>query len=302
MKSENPISPVFPVKIKTWVLSTRPITLIASISPVMIGSAVASRVKPLSIWVFILCLLFALTLQLGTNWANDYFDYIKGADRDTRKGPIRALQAGFISPRQMRVAFITMLLIAAFISLPLLARIGWAFTSSMLLCLLLAALYTGGRRPLGYLGLGDLLVFIFFGFIASAMSAYAQILSFPKGIWASSLLPGSLSCAILCVNNLRDYAEDRQTGKMTLVARFGERFGKMQYAAYLLIAALSPLLLMLQSFPWTISLLWLLTPIAVKPLKIVFCQPCQLNHALELTACLLASVTILFSTILYAHL
>lgn len=303
MKSENLTSKTIPGAVKIWVLSTRPQTLIASISPVMIGTAIAASTRsPISFWVFSLCLMFSLFLQIATNWANDYFDYINGADTQDRKGPRRAVQSGWILPRHMLMAALLALFLAALSSLPLIHRIGWSYLPWMLICLLLALLYTGGKKPLGYLGWGDFLVFIFYGPIATAMSAKAELLYFPKDIWIASLLPGSLSCAILCVNNLRDYIEDRRAKKMTLIARFGPKFGQTEYALCLGISFIALASVIYKTFPLALLCIFMLLPLVIRSLKIVFRQPEKLNIVLKLTAKLLAAATMLLCIIMYAHI
>jgi 1,4-dihydroxy-2-naphthoate polyprenyltransferase len=299
MKSESRTSPAFLEIIKIWVSSSRPKTLIASISPVIIGSSLTTKSDEFSIIIFICCVLFSLTLQIATNWANDYYDYMKGTDRSTRKGPIRPLQIGQITPNQMKRAFQVMLILAALITIPLLNKISWSFLPWMLGCLSLAILYTGGKYPLGYLGWGDFLVFTFYGPVACSMSAYAQLLYFPNGVWIASLIPGAISCALLCINNLRDCSEDREVGKMTLVARCGENFGKWQYTVYLGIAALASLLLFFQSFSPKILLLVGAFSLAKEPILIVWNRPQDLNRALALTAKFLGWISIIF-VILYA--
>jgi 1,4-dihydroxy-2-naphthoate polyprenyltransferase len=229
MKSANPTLPASPSGLKTWILSARPKTLIAGICPVLVGSCLAAHYDGYQRWIALLCLLFSVSLQIGTNWANDYFDYCKGADTFERKGPPRGVQSGWISPLAMRNAAMAAFLCAAFIAVPLILRIGIGFTPLMLLCILCGILYTGGKKPLGYLGLGDLLVLVFYGPVATCCTVYAHLMLVPSDAWLASLPPGLLCCALLCINNLRDVAEDRKAGKMTLVARFGERFGQWEY-------------------------------------------------------------------------
>jgi 1,4-dihydroxy-2-naphthoate polyprenyltransferase len=302
LKNENPTSLPFPGALKVWLESTRPKTLIASISPVLIGSAIASLHQPISYWVFILCLGFSICLQIAVNWANDYFDFIKGTDTPRRQGPLRAIHSGWIEPRTMRNAAFGSLVAAALFSVPLLARVSFAYWPFVLVCLLCAIFYTGGRRPLGYLGLGDLLVFAFYGPVATAGAALAQMNLIPSDAWIASIIPGSLCCAILCVNNLRDIEEDRRAKKMTLVARFGKRFGTLEYAGCLMAAMMAPLFLIDPSMPPALLAVWLLLPLAKEPLSIVFQQHQNLNRALALTARLLAIYTLLFCLIIYAHL
>jgi 1,4-dihydroxy-2-naphthoate octaprenyltransferase len=238
-----------------------------------------------------------MSLQIGANFANDYFDYMKCADTASRKGPLRAVQGGLITPLAMRNAAYGALTVAALFSVSLLWRIGFSYFPLMLLCLLSALLYTGGKKPLGYLGLGDLLVLVFYGPVATCFTVLALTLSIPIEALIASLAPGFLSCAILTTNNLRDKEEDMAANKMTLIARFGESFGKWEYTVCLFVAFLVPLLLMF-SFPWTLAT-WLLLPLTKEPLTIVWKRKAELNRALPLTARLLALYTLVFCAALY---
>ena len=311
-KSENPISLNIlnylsmivrkALRNNVWVSSIRVQTLISSISPVMIGSMIASIYRPLSYSILVLAFLFSLLLQIGTNWANDYFDFIKNADTSARKGPHRAVQTQRIAPKTMRNASFGLFFLAACISMPIIGRIGLKYIPLMLLCIFCGIFYTGGKKPLGYMGFGDLLVFLFFGPVATCCTILSQILFIPPEAFIASLIPGCMSCAILCVNNLRDMIEDRQAKKLTLVARFGARFGKIEYGFCLFVAAMAPLLLVCNGWPASFLIVWLVLPLAVEPLQIVF-HPCpDLNRALMLTARMFAIYTIIFCLAIYAHL
>ena len=292
-KNENPTSLVSPNALKCWILAARPKTLIAGISPAVIGSAIAMQHGWCSPWIFLLCFTFSVSIQIGTNWANDYFDYVKGADTASRKGPARAVQSGWISPMVMRNAAVYAFLFAALSATPLLMRIGFSFIPLMLLCIVCGILYTGGKKPLGYLGLGEILVLIFYGPVATCCTAYAHLLFLPPETWVASLAPGLLSCAILCINNLRDAVEDRKAGKMTLVARFGERFGQWEYLFLLLGVAFVPLFLS-DNQPLYL-LLFLLFPLAKKSVQIVFQRPEEIHFAFAQTVRLLILYTALYA-------
>ncbi|MBF8262615.1 MAG: menA [Parachlamydiales bacterium] len=275
LKNDLLISPRFRSAVRSWIQSARPKTLIAGISPVLIGTSIASMYQPISCWVLIFCLGFSISLQLAANWANDYFDVIKGVDTSARKGPIRPIHLQSLPPAAMLRAAIIALILAAGFSLPLLARAGLNYWPMTALCMLCAILYTGGPRPLGYLGLGDVLVFAFYGPIATAGSALAQLHTIPSDAWIASIIPGSLSCAILCVNNIRDIDEDRRAKKLTLPARFGKRFGQIEYAVCLLAALITPLFL-----PKSLLAVWLIVPFAIEPLAIVFNKEAHLKNSL----------------------
>lgn len=294
MKNANPTFLSSPSALRAWILAARPKTLIAGISPVLIGLAIASAYQSLSPLFALLCLLFSLSLQIGTNWANDYFDFCKGADTPNRKGPARAVQSGWITPKAMRFGGMIAFSASALIALPLLWRIGFVFLPLMLLCIACGILYTGGKRPLGYLGLGELLVLFFYGPVATCCTILAQLLFIPNEAWIASLAPGLFSCAILAINNLRDADEDHKANKLTLAARFGTSFARREYAACLFLAAMVPAALVIYGkSPFLLSI-WLLIPLAIEPLRIVFHHPQNLNRALALTARLLALYTVLF--------
>lgn len=221
-----------------WIEGARPKTLIASLSPVFIGTVIADKVH----WgVFFACAFFALAVQIGTNFANDYIDFLKGADTHERKGPRRLVQAGLVTPEKMRKVTFGVFAVAALIGLYLMSVGGWKIGLLALLAILLGYLYTGGPYPLGYLGLGDLFVLIFFGPIAVAGVTYLQTGVVSPAATLAGFPPGLLSTAILAMNNLRDRDQDKKVGKKTLPVRFGLHFGKWEFALCLIGAALIPL-------------------------------------------------------------
>ena len=291
--------PDSPNALKSWVLASRPKTLVAGMSPVLIGAAVASRAGSLDWGVVFLCLAFSLAIQIGANFANDYFDYVKGADTSERIGPRRAAQSGWISLSSLKMGMTLTFISAALISLPLLARGGLWGSSIVALSILFAILYTGGSKPLGYLGLGEVLVFIFYGPVATLGTYY--ILTFkisPLAIFAS-IPPGLLSSAILIANNLRDEESDRKVAKKTIVVRFGNFFGKWAYTMAIGLSAIIPLLLSLtQAAPISWALPSLLLLAGYFPIKRAFGanEPRDLIPLLPVTALLLYFYTALFIT------
>lgn len=227
---------------QAYFLASRPRTWIASVSPVLIGGSLVPKLEPM---VFILTLLFSLLIQIGTNFANDYFDFMKGADTLFRKGPKRATLEGLISPSAMLQASFLVFALALFIAIPLMMIAGlWSFFVAAS-CVLFGILYTGGPKPLGYLGLGEWLVFPFFGPIATCGTYFLQmkVATFP--VFLAGLAPGFLSCALLVANNLRDETTDRIAKKMTLIARFGKVFGKIEYTVCIFLAILVPFALVI---------------------------------------------------------
>lgn len=267
-KNASPITPASPSALKAWFLAARPKTLIAGISPVLIGTALAAAVQPIQVSLFVLTLLFSVLIQIGTNFANDYFDYINGADTSERKGPKRAVEQGWISPIKMLLAALFSFGAALLIALPLMILAGWWSYLIAAAAILFGICYTGGPKPLGYLGLGELLVFIFYGPVAVCGTFFLQTFSFPFSIFLASLAPGLLSCAILIANNLRDEETDRKAKKYTLVVRWGRFFGSWEYILSLFMAAAIPFLLVIfynapililsASLIFPISLLWIL--------------------------------------------
>ncbi|MDJ0521889.1 MAG: 1,4-dihydroxy-2-naphthoate polyprenyltransferase [Planctomycetota bacterium] len=226
-----------------WILAARPKTLPAAIAPVAMGVAIALRddvFHPLSAAA---ALVGALLIQIATNFANDYFDGVKGTDTEERLGPQRAVQAGLASPAAMKRAFIVTFALAVLLGVYLVWRGGWPVVAIGLSSVLFGILYTGGPRPLGYLGFGDVLVLAFFGPIATGGTYYVQALVWSEAALIAGLAPGLLGVALLTVNNLRDIEGDLAAGKHTLAVRFGAGFAKAEFAFCLLGAAAVPVVL-----------------------------------------------------------
>ena len=229
--------------IKNWVLAARPKTLWASIAPVLIGTAMAFDVTIINIPAVIVTLLCAVLIQIATNYANDYFDFIKGVDKFDRIGPTRVTQAGLIQPQHIKKAYILLFILAFIFGLYLVWIGGWPILLIGLLSILFGILYTAGPFPLGYNGLGDIFVIIFFGPVAVGGTYYIQTFNINWIVILSGFAPGLISTAILTVNNLRDINSDRTTGKKTLAVRFGKTFTRLEYLICLFIACLIPLLI-----------------------------------------------------------
>ena len=214
----------------------RPKTLWAGATPVLIASAMAADAGAYHTLPALAALIGALLLQIGANFANDYSDFFKGADTEERIGPVRATQAGLISPQVMKgaiiVTFAAVLLPGAYI----VYRGGPVFLLIGIAGIVSGLLYTGGPRPFGYMGLGELFVLAFFGPIALGGTYYLQALELPREIAIMGLAPGLFSVAILTVNNLRDIDGDRKAGKRTLAVRFGRTFARVEYTVALLAA------------------------------------------------------------------
>ena len=249
-----------------WIEGARPKTLIASLSPILIGSMIAFKQGVFHPLIFFLTVLFGLSIQIGTNFANDYFDFRKGADTEDRKGPRRLTQSGLVSPETMKKATAITFGIAALAALYLITQGGWVIGILAALSIVLGYLYTGGPFPLAYLGLGDLFVLIFFGPVAVAGTVYLQTHELSSIAILAGLAPGLISTAILTSNNMRDVKEDRIAGKKTLPVRFGLTFGRLEYALCLVIAGMIPIALVMMTGKHFASLLATLTLVPAVPL------------------------------------
>jgi 1,4-dihydroxy-2-naphthoate octaprenyltransferase len=210
--------------------AARPRTLPAGLAPVLYGTAFAVVDGTFHLGAFLLAALGALAIQIGTNYANDYFDAKKGADTEARIGPRRATQAGLVKPSTMKAAFILAFVVAVLFGIGLVWRAGWPVVAIGVASVVCGVLYTGGPKPLGYLGLGDVFVLVFFGPVAVAGTHYVQALVFDPIVALAGVGPGLLSVAILVVNNLRDRHTDVVANKRTLAVRFGPKVARVEYA------------------------------------------------------------------------
>jgi 1,4-dihydroxy-2-naphthoate polyprenyltransferase len=299
MKSVNPILPASPSALKSFILASRPKTWIASLSPVLIGSAMAPHLNKS---IFILTLFFSLFIQIGTNYANDYFDFINGADTALRNGPKRATQQGWISPKWMWIATLALFGFALLIAIPLMIAAGLWSLFLALSCVAFGILYTGGPKPLGYLGLGELLVFPFFGPIATCGTYFLQTGSVHIPVLIASLAPGFLSCSILIANNLRDEKSDRAANKRTLIVRFGRTFGTWEYLFSLLLAfSVPPILVLIYGAPASLLAASLVFLAAIPLIQKVFLfrDPLELISVLQSSALLLILYTLIFCIVIW---
>ncbi len=281
---------------KHWLLAARPKTLLASVSPVAIGAALAYHDGWFHAASGLAALAGAICIQVGTNFCNDYFDFFQGADTEKRKGPTRAVQAGLISPAAMLTATVVMFSLAALVCVYLSWRGGWPIVVIGMLSVVFGVLYTAGRRSLAYLGLGDPFVLVFFGPVAVGGTYYVQARQLPPWVLVAGLAPGLLSVGLLVVNNLRDIEEDRVANKKTLAVRFGASFARWQYAACVSLAAAIPLVLWAQG---TLPMSCLLACAVSVPGSLVIRNVwnnggAALNPCLGQTAGLLLLYTVLF--------
>lgn len=263
-------------------MAIRPKTLPAAASGVVMGSALAWRDGHFQIGPALAALAVALLLQIGSNVANDVFDFERGADTSERQGPLRVTQAGLLTPSQVKQGMWIIFGLAALCGLYLTWLRGPVVIAIGLAAILSAIAYTGGPFPLGYYGLGDVFVYIFFGLAAVAGTYFVQVASVTPAAWWMSVPVGLIITAILVVNNLRDIDNDRKAGKRTLAVRLGEPGTRVEYMACMIIAYLViPLSALLGIVSWLALLTWLSLPLAYKATKTVLTQQGRtLNAAL----------------------
>jgi 1,4-dihydroxy-2-naphthoate octaprenyltransferase len=271
----------------------------AGVAPVVIGLALAGGDDALHWFRAAMTLLGAVLIQIGTNFSNDLSDFVKGADTETRQGPLRATQAGWVTPRQMGIATALAFGSAMLVSLYLVLVAGWPIAVIAIVALICGIGYTAGPYPLGYIGLGDLFVLVFFGPVAVAGTYFVQTGLLGVTPILAGLAPGLLSVAILAVNNLRDIDQDRAEGNRTLAVRFGRGFVRFEYLVCIAGAAGMPLVLVLIE-GWhhaSLAASVVLAASAIGPVRIVLTRhdgP-ALNPVLGATARLLIVFSIVFS-------
>jgi 1,4-dihydroxy-2-naphthoate octaprenyltransferase len=221
-----------------WLAGARLRTLPAAISPVLAGTGIAAYDDDVVGWKALLALVVALALQVGVNYANDYSDGIRGTDAE-RVGPMRLVGSGTASPGAVKRAAFLAFGVAAVAGLVLAATTAWWLVAVGALCVVAAWFYTGGSTPYGYLGLGEVMVFVFFGLVAVIGTAYVQTEEWQTSALYAALGIGAIACAILVANNLRDIPTDRESGKMTLAVRLGDERTGVLYVVLLLVALLA---------------------------------------------------------------
>ena len=289
---------------RIWLMAARPRTLPAAVAPVLVGTALAGfdhRFRPLA---FVAALLGAVFIQVGTNLSNDYSDARRGADTEDRLGPVRVTAGGLVPPRQVLIATYVSFGVAVLMGLYLVTVAGWALLLVGGASILAGVLYTGGPRPYGYEGLGEVFVFLFFGIVAVTGSYFVQVERLPWEAFALAVPVGLLAAAILVVNNVRDLETDRRAGKRTLAVRLGSGRARRLYAAMVFGAFAST------PVPWVFGSLsaWLLLVFIAFPLAVPLVRTVaqrsdgpSLNAALartgmlQLAFCVLLSAGILLS-------
>ena len=279
-----------------WVLAIRPRTLPAAAAGVVMGAALAWHDGYFRFDAVLVCLFTALLLQIGSNLANDVFDFERGTDTAERLGPTRVTQAGILTPNQVKVGMAVVFGLSAVLGLYLAWLGGWVIIIMGIAAIVSAIAYTGGPFPIGYYGLGDIFVFIFFGLASVAGTYYIQAGTGTPAVWWMTIPPGLIITAILVVNNLRDLENDRKAGKHTMAVRLGERGTKIQYIACIAIAYL--VLIPVAWFgliPWWTLLTWFSLPIAYQATRVVLTQKGRpLNVALAKTGQTALAFSLLF--------
>jgi 1,4-dihydroxy-2-naphthoate polyprenyltransferase len=273
--------PAPPTGWRLWVAGARPRTLPAAVVPVIVGTAAALAYTPrhpgvgllerhpsfyvvtvfgqghditaFVLWRFLAAMVVALFIQIGTNLANDYSDGVRGTDNETRVGPVRLVGSGLKSPSAVKKAAIASFGVAALAGLALAAATTWWLLLVGAVCFAAGWLYTGGPKPYGYYGFGELFVFVFFGLVATAGSAFVQLEWIPWLAWVCAIPVGALATALLVVNNLRDIPTDAAAGKKTLAVRIGDGATRVFYVALMVVPFVAlPFIAGLGARPWAV--------------------------------------------------
>ncbi len=287
-----------PSAVRIWVMAARVRTLPAAIAPVLVGTSLALGSGSFRALAFVAALLGAVFIQVGTNLSNDYSDARRGADTEDRLGPVRVTAGGLVPPRQVLIATYATFGLSILCGAYLISVAGWGLLAVGAASILAGVLYTGGPRPYGYEGLGELFVFLFFGIVAVAGSYYVQVQHLPWQAFTCAVPVGLLASAILVVNNVRDIDTDRRAGKRTLAVRLGRARTRTLYTAMLTIAFLTAPL------PWLLGSMtaWLLLPWVALPLAVSLTRTVRtridgpsLNGALARTGLLQLLFCLLFA-------
>jgi 1,4-dihydroxy-2-naphthoate polyprenyltransferase len=283
---------------RIWILASRPRTLPAAIAPVLVGTALAAAEDEFRVLPFIAALVGSIFIQIGTNLSNDYSDARRGADTEERLGPVRVTAGGLMPPRHVLVGTYVAFGVAVAAGLYLAAVAGWELLVVGVASILAGVLYTGGPRPYGYEGLGELFVFVFFGIVAVVGSYYVQTEELRWEAFALAVPVGLLSSAILVVNNVRDIDTDRRAGKRTLAVRLGRERARRLFVAMIVLSFAAPV----ATFAFGGLTAWLLVTLAAVPLAVPLVRTVSsrsdgpaLNAALAGTGRLLAAFSLLLS-------
>ncbi len=287
-----------------WLMAARLRTLPAAVAPVLVGTSLALGAGHFHPLAFVAALFGAVFIQVGTNLSNDYSDARRGADTEDRLGPVRVTAGGLVPPGRVLLATYVTFGLAVLCGVYLVSVAGWELIAVGAVSILAGVLYTGGPRPYGYEGLGELFVFLFFGIVAVSGSYFVQVQELPWEAYACAVPVGLLASAILVVNNVRDLETDRRAGKRTLAVRLGRERTRMLYTAMVAGAfLLVPLPWVLGSMTAWLLLAWCAIPLAIPLTRIVRRRvdgpalngALAKTGALQLVFCLLFSAGILLS-------
>jgi 1,4-dihydroxy-2-naphthoate octaprenyltransferase len=284
-------------KFNSWILASRPKTLLAAFVPVMVGSALAINQTSFEWHLSLIALLCSVLIQVGTNFTNDLFDFFKGADNEKRKGPARVLASGLISVTEMKIGITIVFGLAFLLGLYLVNSAGIFIFIIGVLSIIAGIAYTAGPFPLAYKGFGDIASFIFFGLVGTTGTFYLHTHEISLIAVMTSLPVGALITNILVVNNFRDIEEDKAAGKNTLAVKLGKTFSIYEFIFFNVISFIIPLVLYTQyQFGYWIFLTYILIPPAFFLTRMLYTlNGTQLNKTLELTAKFSALYGVLFS-------
>lgn len=258
-----------PGPLAVWWIGARPRTLVAAVVPVLVGAAWAGR-NAISIPRTLLALVVAIGLQIGVNYANDYFDGVRGVDTAARMGPRRLVASGLAPPRAVATAAIVMVCIAAVAGIVLALLTTPLLIAAGALAVIALALYSGGPKPYAASGLGEVSVFVFFGLVATGGTAFVQQDRLDASVLWLAVPVGLLACALLMVNNLRDIPTDTAVGKRTLAVRMGAKRSRTLLAAVVVIALILPTVgALVRSLPWLVAITLVTVPLAIGPLRVI---------------------------------
>ncbi|HPO55550.1 MAG TPA: 1,4-dihydroxy-2-naphthoate polyprenyltransferase [Ignavibacteriaceae bacterium] len=284
-------------KAEIWILASRPKTLFAAFVPIIVGSSLAYAEGQLDIFIALITLICTTLLQIGTNFANDLFDHLRGADNKKRIGPLRVMNSGLVTSKQMKKALVLVFAAAFIFGLVLVDKGGILILVIGLISIAAAIAYTAGPFPLAYNGLGDIASFLFFGVIGTVGTYYLQTGSVTSSALLAAIPVGALVTNIIVVNNYRDVEQDRIAGKNTLAVKLGETFSRYEYIILITCSFIVPLIMYLYyDFSEWLFLPYLTFPIAYKLIVMMYnyTGP-QLNKTLELTAKFSALYGLLFA-------
>ena len=274
---------------KAWISASRPKTLPFGLSPVIVGSALGLHYGHFSWATFALCFFTALFLQIGANYANDVFDFEKGADTNKRVGPIRAVASGDLTAQNMKLGMVLSFSFAFLFAMPVIWNEGWILALLFLLLVVVAIGYSGGPKPLAYVGFGEITNLLFMAGIPTLTMCFVQTHEIHYSSFWLGLCFGGLTSAVMCLNNLRDEKTDRIAGKKSLVVKFGQRFGQSFYSFLLIYPFLVPwLLIYLFGLPVAIGASSLLALPCIPLIRAVFAsnKPAEFSELFSKTALL----------------